>query len=295
MTRPSAFGSEIFDLVSAGDGYLAAEKAMVLVRKLKKEGKDTEAMIYLMETAILMGEKKLWGPSVQLAKRSIEMFPRSATSINCYLSKLFHSFADQADKDAYGPDLRDFYTALIMIFPRETEQYMRKEAKLSCEAGVFYESLGFELSMMTLLEEAECNERCVGEIETQLLPVWCESLKDREYEEQFVIAKCVLGVAATGPDTWRLAQALFEKANGGRDAPLLNFTRLFLKALEQGHEPSMAFLLNRYAQWLEQDADLKNFAAAAKRRRLPPAQGWNFDGLTQMMNSLLGGFPGMTQ
>ena len=36
MTRPNAFGSEIFDLISAGDGYLAAEKAMVLVRKLKK-------------------------------------------------------------------------------------------------------------------------------------------------------------------------------------------------------------------------------------------------------------------
>lgn len=282
------FGADVYRLIIEGDGYLAAEKAMVHVRRLRHNGDNVKAMIFLMEIALSMCDKGMGHAAALCAKRSIELFPHDATTINRYLSNLFHTFADRASADMFCQHLSDFFSRLVMIFPREIEKYMSKQARIACEAGVYYESLQFYLVLMGSLDTPEKITEYSLLIAKDLIPPWLGSLPDPEYEAQFVITKTVLGVAAVSQDGYKDAQTLFDSISPPDDLPLLNFTRFYLRALSEGHAPSLDFLCNRYADWLAVDVDINLFAKIARRKRLPPPQQTN--PFMQMMNSFLGAF-----
>lgn len=282
------FGADVYRLIIEGDGYLAAEKAMVHVRRLRRDGDDVKAMIFLMEVALSMCDKGMGQAAALCAKRSIELFPHDATTINRYLSNLFHTFATRATPDMFCQHLSDFFSRLIMIFPREIEQHMSKQAAIACEAGSYYESLQFYLVLMSSLDTPEKTSTYSDLLAKDLIPPWLASLPDPDYETQFVIAKTVLGVATVSQDSYKDAQRLFDSISPPADLPLLNFTRFYLRALSEGHAPSLDFLCDRYSEWLAVDVDLNLFAKIARRKRLPPPQQTN--PFMQMMNSFLGAF-----
>lgn len=280
--------AEVYKLLLKNDFYLACEKGFQVARKLKQEGKLNDAMIFLMELAHAMLDHSAWEPAVTCAKRAIDLFPQDAKTILRSLKLLFIHFTERATKEVALNEFFSFCKRLGSIFPDLEEQLTLKQAMISEEAGLFYQSLAFYLRKLLNFSKQEEDEGVVRAIKSMIYK-WIGSLKPEHYKHsQFIWSKAALAISAASEPGLRYAEDFISDVSD--DLPLLNFTRLFLRALKEKSEPTVKFLLERYDKWLRVDDDVISFAKLAKSTHIQQQQVNPLAGLGQMFQNLFGSF-----
>jgi len=277
-------GRAVIELVTAGQGYAACEKSVVVVRKLKRQGQLDEAMLFLMELAQLLGGRNMWEPAVCSARRAIDLFPPDAKTIRTVLKVHFIDFTSQVTVTAVGPDLFGYFSGVIRVFPNLKEELLARQARLCGEAGLWYRGFGFWVALLSIVQ----SPAVVAEV-TASVARWTAAVDATELP--FVAAKAVLAVASAHEDALPAAEALLASV-GEVDHPVLNFARLFLRALSGKSTVTAGFLVDRYAGWLGADSDLARFVALARDVHGAAAPAPEPSGFGQLFQSIMGALTG---
>jgi hypothetical protein len=257
--------SEVFEIADRGDAYLACERSMIVVRQFKQRNELDDAMIFLMELAMLLADRGKWVPAIISAKRAIQMFPRSATTIRTYLKELFFKFTDIVTPECAIPDLFVFFTELMMTFPSRCTELVLKEARLADAANSYFLANKFYYHHFYLLPP---EERAVSDVSpvAAMLCRWVNSLPHpiRIVQGQFIMCRAIV-TFCIGNEMLSLARSLcssIKSLSSGYEwaaitqTPLFHCAELCLKALEEKHKATFRFILEKYDRILRVDPDI---------------------------------------
>jgi hypothetical protein len=268
---------EVLRIADSGNGYLACERSLIVVRKFKKRNELNEAMIFLMELAHCLARSGQWIAAITSARRSIQMFPKDSTTIRTYLKQLFFQFVEILTPDAVTPDLFVFFASLMCIFPASCNQLVERQAQLAEAAKMFFLANKYYHHLWFLFQSPAPDSRPPNIAPfAWMLCQWVHSLPEsiRITQGQFIICRAILAMAASGVNTLSIARNLcsqvkslasdFEWA-GIIDRPMFHCTEFCLEALEKKHDSTLKMLMEKYDRILKVDSEIMEFLRKAHK------------------------------
>jgi hypothetical protein len=291
--------SEIYELARSGQAYLACERGLVHVRRLKRQDDTSGAMIFLMHLAHILGDTGHWDAALTSARRSIDLFPPTAKTIPIVLKDLFLGFAGRVPPEGAGPDFFTFSHRLMTIFPAHSKPLIAREGYLANASGQFSRAERRYLQFCAMWPSdagpAECPELAAY---AAMIWRWIAAIEEseREAQSQFVLCRATLALTNTSAEGPAIAGRFFELVQGFcpvemqqlLELPLVHFTRFFLKAVIAKHDQTIGFLLEKYGEALANDMDIVTIAGRIRNTVRPTggSTGWDFGAMFQ---SLMGG------
>jgi hypothetical protein len=284
---PMASEAEIFALVESGQAYLACERSLVIVRRLKRQNDLPRALLFLMYLAHALADKNLWEEAVTSAKRSLDLFPAKATSIQIVLKDLYLSFVDRATPAAATPDFFGFVDRLVQIFPGLSQTLLTKEAVLADAAGLFGRAQHYFLTLFAVWPNAERGPEL--RFFAAMIWRWIAAIPDeneRRAQSQFVICRAAVALTGTSAKGPAFARELIElvKENcpeenkGILELPLVHFATFFVRAVIEKHDQTIGWLVDKYKNALDLEPDLPGVISRIRNKIRPPTgQGAGFD------------------
>lgn len=300
---------EIFEIAKKGDGYLAIEKSSFIIRKLKRQNKIDEAILFMMELANKMLDLGMFHDAGIAAYRSI-LLARSDTEFNDENQKqLFIDFANKMTPAASSPELYSFFRVLIDLTKDEDESLIRKEASIADEANKYdIASIAYLLMIRDRSEiENPPNDDSLTELMEKLIKVlyrWILAVPEdmREFNSQFVLCRPILAVLdceRRGPANAQvlLDQILIQKPDEIPDSyfslPLVNFTRLFIKAVTLKSTTSSTFLITKYKPLLDLNIEIMKWVYHIKGNHFGTGNTMpSLENLSSLMSNMMGGLFG---
>jgi len=267
----------VFELASYGDGYEAVEKSSFIVRKLKKEGKIDESMIFLMQLALYLGKANNWKAASVAANRSIKLFPPASTTIKVGLKKMLFDFAESAPADAGCSDFYDFIESVIYILEDKEGKLSNARIQMAisnsdyCRIQFFYLQILKDQRMRqifdpqsVILKLAVYSWRWVESI---------EAIEQREFTAQFILSRVLLALLSISENGIGYSRSLLSELRNQipssidpkvLDSPLIHFTSFFIDSIERKNSEQIAQLLNKYQKIIEVDSEISKWITQAK-------------------------------
>jgi hypothetical protein len=295
---------EVIQLAASGDGYLACERGLALIRKFKRANQLSHAMIFLMRLAHILANRQIWDAAIACARRSIDMFPRSWTTISIELKEYYFSFVDilTPDAAAASADLYGFLDQMMQAFPGVKRDLLQKQASLASAAGSFFQAQKSWLHFLTTFPPADADHNEIVTLMAPMLWRWTRAIDpiERKVQSQFVFGRAVLATATTGPAGPALARQLLSLIRSLADGdeieyleqPLIHFAVFYVKAITEKHDATVHFLLAKYGDLISLDSDVRQITARLRNQMRPSARsGFDFGRLMQLVSS---GSPGQS-
>jgi hypothetical protein len=293
---------EIFAIADAKEGYLACERSMNVVRRYRQSNDLQGAMSFLMRLAHRLAANDLWKPAATAARRSIDLFPHEATTIQISLKKQFWDFADSLTPAAVCRDMFKFLNRLMGIFNSRARDILLLQSRLADAADQFYVAQGCYIHLLNIFPPTSRADESSIVSMAAMVWRWMGSLDcdNAALQGGLLITRATLGLAGCEKDGPHVADIFLSEvrtlAHQSRpslmDQPVIHFSVFFVRALIAKHRPTLEFLLERYQPGLEIDPDILGLAKLAKDRALAPPGGQGipsgFD-LNSMFRNLFGG------
>lgn len=275
---------EVNRIAEEGNGYLASERSMFLVRKMKKQQKYIEAAAFLLNLArILLNKDKV--SSCVSAYRSLEILKEYKSQhseapfeVPQEIRQMLYDYIKRFQPNHDCPDLYFFFYEAIQLLGDEDLTIINKEAEIADKSNNFVTAqLIYIRIIRRLIQKNEDASQILDKLESVSWR-WIESISDREcriYTSQFILSRCVLAISASQQKGLELAtiflQNIIEHHQNGPEItqPLFTFTKYFLKAIQQNSPQSVSFLVNNYQPIINADSEIKKWIQENKKVHFP--------------------------
>ncbi|OHT09236.1 hypothetical protein TRFO_21987 [Tritrichomonas foetus] len=302
---------DIKNLIKNGDSYTALERCQMIVRKLKRQNKLEEGLIFLMRIALILADQGEWHSAAVCAYRSISQFPSRSTTIRIILKHLYLQFANMATPEAACYELFEFYSRLGSLFDNEKEKLLEKQLALAETTNFFRYAQSFYLQLLSryLSNPAqEGNEDKINQLienYSAMLWRWIQNQESKEMSikmSQFIFCRAILLVLGNrGENVFTITATLNDliqtsipdefESDVIFKLPLFNFIQFFLKAVEQKSLETIDYLIKQYQPILDVDPEMMDHVNQAKEAQVTGGN-QGLGGLGSMLQNLLGGMFG---
>lgn len=291
----------VFKIADGGDGYLAICRASVIVRKLLKDKKTDDAMIFLMNLSFRLSANGQYRSAAIAAYRALRIFPLNSLTIRSYLKMLFFQFVEKhLTKEVACPEAFKYCNKLCIIFGESAEMILNKEIDAALGAGMFSYAQSFFIRMLFIHKadstENETVKKTLIRLKLMLVNWFDNYMIEEKYDTgMFILARCLLmiaGIRLHGLDFAGYLLKLLE-IDGKEDidrmlkTPLVNFAKLYLKGLEMRSEPTLTYLLKKYQKLLDYDMEIYRWCEKAKKVQMHPdrdGDAADIEGLMGLLN-----------
>ncbi|KAH0791141.1 hypothetical protein GPJ56_004952 [Histomonas meleagridis] len=256
---------KVISIAETGDSYLAVERSSLVVRKLKAQGKNDEAIIFLLKLANIFLAKSQYASSVVCAHRACKLV--DVNQVSDELKTKFYEYIQAIQPECSSPELYQFFMA-TQAFLDNKEEIILKQISISESMNDYnHAQIGYiKLILMHLNSDYDLNPYI--ESLTSLLWKWVLSNpneKDQIYNAQFIICRCVLALLAQNGRGPELAEKLYNFAIEQKPeyfpavTPLFVFTRHFIQSVLQNSPGSATYLKTSYKKILDVDPEINDF------------------------------------
>lgn len=288
----------VYKLADEGNGYLAIGRANVIVRKLLKDKKTDDAMIFLMNLSFKLISSGEYRSAGLAAYRALSLFPLNSRTIRSYLKILFFQFVEKhMTKEVACPEVFKYCNKLCMIFMESSEMILNKEIEVAIGAEMYGYAQSFLIRMLFIHKADSTENETVKKtlVKLKMLLInWFEIYEiENKYDTgMFILARCLLmiaGIRLHGLDFANYLLKLLEM-DGKEEldkmlkTPLVNFAKLYLKALDLRSEPTLKYLLKKYKPLLDYDQEIYKWCEKSKKVQMNPDR----DGDATDIESLMG-------
>lgn len=276
----------VFKIAESGNGYLAVERSSFVLRKLKKENKIDEAMIFMMDLAHKLADVNQWPAATVSALRSIEMFPPDAKTIRVVLKKSFINFIERATVDAATTEFYTYVNKVSNIIGDKDHLFFKKKFEIAIAAHQPDNAHSF--AFIELLREVTSEEPEI-DIDNTIKKViisqweWVTSLPedDKEFTGQYIMARFLISILSLPARGIELTQKYYQimketlpetLSASFFEQPLFHFIEFLVDACIRQNPEAIAQLEQSYKPLLEKDTEFTKWIACCKSIHCPAPQ-----------------------
>ncbi|OHT05911.1 hypothetical protein TRFO_26188 [Tritrichomonas foetus] len=271
MTSPE----KVFEIAQSGDGYLAVEKSLFVVRKLKRQKKTNDAAIFLIKLACILLDNGQNIPSAISANRAVELILQSKSEFESTedIKNLLFSYIEKITPSHASIHLFSFFDNAIELFGQDDPSIIRKKASIADKSDNYYDAQQTYIEIIAQEIEKDGDPTETLNLLYKILFRWTESIQDeksRLFTAQFIICRCVISISSQNEKCLSTAINFFNRItsehsnNPEISQPLFTFTKYFLKGLQQNSPSSINFLTQQYYPLLAVSRNLQKIISTNK-------------------------------
>ena len=294
----------VLEIAKQGNGYLAVEKSMAVIRLLKKQKKIDDAMIFMMNLAHTLADVNQWQPATVAALRSIELFPSDATTIKVVLKNDFVNFVKRANSpDAATTDFFKFIDKLTAIIGDPNNEFVMKKIEISILAKQNSNIQEFVYkAVLTASYAEEQTFDVAGYIHKAMVATWDWILsipeEERIFSGQFIAGRYLLTfmtIHEGGIELYDQSLQILKETKPSQisddffNQPLFNMLNFAKKACVQNNKPALQMVIEKYNPLLVHDPELRKWLDILSSKFEQEAP--QMPNLFQMFGNLFGGRP----
>ena len=264
----------VFEIAKNGNGYLAVEKSLSVVRRLKKENKIDDCMFFLMKLAHILADNSDWQSASVAALRAIELFPEDATTIKVLLKESFLNFVRRANcVEAATNEFFKFVDNVAHIIGDANNELNIKKIDLAILAKQYFNVQCFVFNgVLGAIGIEESNFDVKMYLEKSMIATWDWILsisdeKDREFSGQFIAGRYLLTYLSikSGIEMYTQSLQILKDTKPEQisenffNQPLFNMLNFLKKAMESNSKASAQLVLQKYNAILVKDTELKKW------------------------------------
>lgn len=296
--------NEILQSASNGEGYVSIEKTNRLIRRFKREGKQKESILFLLELSNVLIDTKQYIPSVVAAHRAANLV--DLENIDEDIRKEFEKYAEKITEECESPELYILLDILRKIIKEKNEEIIHKQISIALSKDNFHQAQVGIIRIM-LIHLNDNDEKSASLIDefipklSKLLWRWVASIPSETqqvYSAQFIICRAVLAFLAQDGNGPNVSSKLFDFATSHAPenfpivTPLFVFTKHFIQSVLQNSPASATYLKSSYEKILVVDIEINKWVSLIYNNHLnvekKDQNNIEMDGLNSFVESIFG-------